>query len=507
MVKEFEITIEEDSTNQTCTPHHKQSTACQARFISHVQSLVSTMEELGNSFEGESTDPISLVSKDIADPAMKASLNNTESIGKGQYELFIKEKLTERFKPIDDSISRNNLPLWKPGSKSSTSKEKMKLKSVKTDCQLFRRPYIGCQSRDGDLDDFFSHENQGSPPSLSDCGRIRSGSKCDLIQCIDKLVGTEESHNTSVVVFDSAFCVQALTPQFCKTFMEYSEIFLPYIKQSIENVQRLDLVWDEYIPNSLKASTRQKRDTGARRRVLPSAMVAQNWQEFLCLDNNKKELLLFFSEQVVKMAIEGRQIIVTKGEEVLCSPPATGRNKLSLCSHEEAETRIMVHITDAVQDGHQSVMIRSTDTDVVVLTVAAVATLDRKELWVSYETGKNQKILPAHLSPSPPCLPIFHALTGCDTTSFFAGYGKRPAWAVWENFPNVTSTFLELAGTPSSISEENLCTIERFIILIYDRTSHLSKVGVNLLRFFLRTCDRVMFGFIYTYYLVFVSGQ
>ncbi|CAH3124044.1 unnamed protein product [Porites lobata] len=210
-----------------------------------------------------------------------------------------------------------------------------------------------------------------SPPSLSDCGRIRSGSKCDLIQCIDKLVGTEESHNHATIL----------------------------------------------------------------------------------------------------------QTIVTKGEEVLCSPPATGRNKLSLCSHEEVETRIMVHITDAVQDGHQSVMIRSTDTDVVVLTVAAVATLDRKELWVSYETGKNQKILPAHLSPSPPCLPIFHALTGCDTTSFFAGYGKRPAWAVWENFPNVTSTFLELAGTPSSISEENLCTIERFIILIYDRTNHLSKVN------------------------------
>ena len=248
-----------------------------------------------------------------------------------------------RSKPIGNSISRNNLPLWKPGSKSSTSKEKMKLKSVKTDCQLFRRPYIGCQSRDGDLDDFFSHENQGSPPSLSDCGRIRSGSKCDLIQCIDKLVGTEESHNTSVVVFDSAFCVQALTPQFCKTFMEYSEIFLPYIKQSIENVQRLDLVWDEYIPNSLKASTRQKRGTGARRRVLPSAMVPRNWQEFLRLDN-KKELFLFLSERVVKMVIEGKQIKVSKGEEVLCSRPATRSRqvKLSPCSHEEADTRIIV---------------------------------------------------------------------------------------------------------------------------------------------------------------------
>ena len=159
--------------------------------------------------------------------------------------------------------------------------------------------------------------------------------------------------------------------------MEYSEkVLLPYIKQSMENVQRLELVRDEYIPNSFKASTRQKRGTGARRRVLPSAVVPQNWQEFLRLDNNKKELFLFLSEQVVKMEIEGRQIIVTNKRysalhlrqgEINCHP---------------------VRIKKQTQDGHQSVMIRSTDTDVVMLAVVAVATLDLKELWVSYETGK-----------------------------------------------------------------------------------------------------------------------
>ena len=214
---------------------------------------------------------------------------------------------------------------------------------------------------------------------------------------MDKLVGTKESPNASVVVLDYALCVQMLKPQFCKNSMEYIEkIFLPYIKQSIENVQKLDLVWDEYIPNNLKASTRQKRGTGARRRVLPS-MVPRNWQEFFRLDDTKKELFLFLSEQVMKMAIEGKQIIVTKGEE--------------------ADTRTMVHIADAVQDGHQSVMIRSTDTDVVVLAVAAVATLeDLKELWVSYGTGKNHQILPANLFAKAlgltksKCLPIFHAL-------------------------------------------------------------------------------------------------
>ena len=222
---------------------------------------------------------------------------------------------------------------------------------------MFSKLYIGCQSQDGDLDDFFCHENQWSRPSLLDCGRIRSGSKCDLIQCMDKLVGTKESPNPSVVVLDYALYVEMLKPQFCKNSMEYSEkVFLPYIKQSIENVQKLDLVWDEYIPNNLKASTRQKRRTGARRRVLPS-MVPRNWQEFFRLDDTKRELFLSLSEQVMKMAIEGKQIIVTKGEEVLCFPPETRRNELSPRSHEEADTRTMVHIADAVQDGHQSVMI------------------------------------------------------------------------------------------------------------------------------------------------------
>ena len=96
-------------------------------------------------------------------------------------------------------------------------------------------------------------------------------------------------------------------------------------------------------------------------------MVLRNWHEFLRLHSNKKELFLFVPEQVVRTAIEGKQIIVIRGEEVLFYPPATRRNELSPCSPEKVDTRMIVHIADAVQDGHQSVMIRSTDTDVVVL--------------------------------------------------------------------------------------------------------------------------------------------
>ena len=487
MVAEFERVEEEHIPNQTRNPHHEQSRASQVRFTCHVQSLVSTIEELGNPFEEESMDLISLVSKDIADPAMKATLDKIESVGKDQYESFIKERITERSKPIDDSISRNKLPLWNPMSKSSTSKEKMKLQSVKTDCQLFSKLYIGYQSRDGDLDEFFLHENQGSPPSLSDCGRIRSGTKCDLIHCMDKLGCSVESPKPTVLILDGAVCVQMLKPQFCKTFQEYSEkVFLPYITKSLENVQRVDLVWDEYIPNSLKACTREKRGTGARRRVLPSVTVPRNWQDFLRSDDDKKELFTFLSEQAMTIVIEGKQIVATHGTKVLCSPPLMVGSTLSPCSHEEADTRMMVHVADAVGNGHKSIMIRTADTDVVVLAVAAVATLSLEELWVSYGTGKSHKVLPAHLfakalgSSKSRCLPLFHALTGCDTTSFFAGHGKRTAWTTWENFPDVTCAFLELARAPSAISSESLSLIERYLILMYDKTSPFSKVRVDI---------------------------
>ena len=95
---------------------------------------------------------------------------------------------------------------------------------------------------------------------------------------------------------------------------------------------------------------------------------------------------------------------------------------------------------------------------------------------VSFGTGKNYKILPTLGPVRSRSLPIFHALTGSGTTSFFARHGKKTAWNTWETYPEVTRAFVELASGPSSIIDETLATIERFIVLMYDRTSTLDKV-------------------------------
>ena len=65
---------------------------------------------------------------------------------------------------------------------------------------------------------------------------------------------------------------------------------------------------------------------------------------------------------------------------------------------------------------------------------------------------------------------MFHALTGCDTTSGFAGYGKKTAWSTWKTLPQLTDALLKLPCAPSKIPEDAMLILERFVILLYDKT-------------------------------------
>ena len=71
---------------------------------------------------------------------------------------------------------------------------------------------------------------------------------------------------------------------------------------------------------------------------------------------------------------------------------------------------------------------------------------------------------------------MFHAFTGCDTVSSFGGRGKKSAWDRWIAFPAVSEAFQSLAISPAEMSTETMALLERFVVLLYDRTSHSEKV-------------------------------
>ena len=72
---------------------------------------------------------------------------------------------------------------------------------------------------------------------------------------------------------------------------------------------------------------------------------------------------------------------------------------------------------------------------------------------------------------------MFHAITGCDTVSAFVGHVKKSAWATWNSLPELTDALLSLANAPTSLQEDTMHVIERFVILLYDRTSKCKDVN------------------------------
>ena len=161
VIDEFEMTQEHHDSK---TLHHDQTESIQKSFDKDVRALVSVFEELGNPFLEETTDIVVLDTKDIASSSVTHSVQNVQKVGKEALESFVQERLIECKKPLIDVISRNKLPLFSSSSAKTQSKEKQKVDSLKSDVQLFSRLYIACQTRDGNLDDFFSHENQSFPP-------------------------------------------------------------------------------------------------------------------------------------------------------------------------------------------------------------------------------------------------------------------------------------------------------------------------------------------------------
>ena len=138
-------------------------------------------------------------------------------------------------------------------------------------------------------------------------GMLRSCTKSDLVSCLDDLVPlqlTAANPRVQVVIFDGAAVVNMLRPGAAKTFSEYAkEVFFPYII-SQEHVHRVDVVWDEYVAESLKAGTRSKRGKGVRRRVEPSSAIPKNWSEFLRIDDNKTELFSFLATHVTGLGTD-----------------------------------------------------------------------------------------------------------------------------------------------------------------------------------------------------------
>ena len=130
--------------------------------------MVATFQELGNLFTEDSKDVIVLDTKEVMRKNACTSFQTVTAIGQSQYDNYVAERLDKRVTPVSDIISKNNMNLFCRRSQLKQSRTSHQIRTLKSNCELFGRMYISCQSRNEDEDEVFRHENQGSPPALSD---------------------------------------------------------------------------------------------------------------------------------------------------------------------------------------------------------------------------------------------------------------------------------------------------------------------------------------------------
>lgn len=99
----------------------------------------------------------------------------------------------------------------------------------------------------------------------------------------------------------------------------------------------------------------------------------------------KTELFLFLAKELQAIDIEGKEVYTAYGEVVPSSQPT----EMIECSHEEADNRLVLHAYHASQFGYRKILIKTVDTDVVVLAVSRVQDVSVDEIWIAFGTGKH----------------------------------------------------------------------------------------------------------------------
>ena len=103
--------------------------------------------------------------------------------------VFIRNSMSETFKIVDSGCPGPSIYILHT-----------------TNCKL-------CQTREGNHEEFFHHENRAFPPALSDGGNLHLGSKSDLLICLEHFYEDQtEAPVAGSIIVDGAAIIQMLKP-------------------------------------------------------------------------------------------------------------------------------------------------------------------------------------------------------------------------------------------------------------------------------------------------------
>ena len=158
--------------------------------------------------------------------------------------------------------------------------------------------------------------------------------------------------------------------------------------------------------------------------MIAGAPIPANWDAFLGSNANKDELFRHLSD-CIQACETGRKVIISTKDEAIVSTQndMSDVEYIQPRSDEDADTRILFHVAHCARQGLRKVIIRTVDTDVVVLAIGHFLALRLDELWVRFGVGTHFRQITLHVivkNVDEKLLMFFHAVNGCDTVSIIA---------------------------------------------------------------------------------------
>ena len=429
------------------------------------------------------TSLVNIATKDVATDSIKESLLTARSLGLSQIEKFIEERLTmtadmpskvKFHAPMKKNQPETFKSLYKPVKVVEEHK-----KLAKMDRHIMQRLIAAYEAgRTVDLSNILKHELVSVPLSLSEMdGSLRTGNKAVLMNLMTKDIRERQElqvdrASTQLIIDGQAMVVSLGKPADARTFGDLADNFIRSLTLHSKTYHRIDVTYDRYVPGSVKGATRQRRAGTCRpiRRVIEGRLVPlpKKWNNFLALSENKSDLSRFLSKEIIRQGIPHTEVVVAGGfddeAEVQSTNTLTDVTMLKV-AHEEADTRIVLH---AMHSPCETVVVSVRDTDVFLMLVYHFNKMRCKNLWMMAGTSKVRRFIPIHevhrcMSPEVVAsLLAFHAISGCDTTSYIRGHTKQTMWTIYSGNPTLLA---HLAKDP--LTEETFKLAEQFFCKVY----------------------------------------
>ena len=178
------------------------------------------------------------------------------------------------------------------------------------------------------------------------------------------------------VFFDFMAYARKVATEKLKTFGDFAASLWKTISFLSKDAQRIDIVFDLYLENTVKYGERNRRQKTTAINVIiekDNQPLPVTMDSFWASSTNKENLQMFFINWLLKFYKDDRPVYLggsVPGNITGCIQIIGGvsSNCLDLkCDHEEADERILYHINQAIQyESYTKVVVAATDTDIFI---------------------------------------------------------------------------------------------------------------------------------------------